>query len=143
MNLQAQQFITLFSEVNRGWRNSLDKRLKPLGLSHTRWVALLYLSRDAGPANQKDIAARLGIESASLVSVLDSLEQDGLIARQEDAADRRRKTIHLTDKGARIIESIHATLADVRDELLGNVTARELRTCIDVLNKMRTNAEKL
>src|SRR5438034_8630851 len=46
----------------RAWRQKLDERLKPMGLSQAKWRTLLHLSLAPEPLTQTEIAARLGVE---------------------------------------------------------------------------------
>ncbi len=72
MNIGQQ--MNMASKV---WRQALDARLKPLGLTQAQWLCLLELRRAESPLTQNDIAGRLGIEAATLVRLLDRLEQRG------------------------------------------------------------------
>src|SRR5260370_4867673 len=79
----------------RAWRLKLDERLKPMGLSQAKWRTLLHLSMAPGPLTQAEIAAHLGIEEPTLVTLLHRLEDDRLGARKNASRYRRCKTVHL------------------------------------------------
>lgn len=53
----------------------------------------------AGPQTLSDLAGKMLLAPATLVPVVQRLEQDGLIARGQDAEDRRRKPLSLTARG--------------------------------------------
>src|SRR4029434_1666943 len=126
----------------RAWRLKLDERLKPMGLSQAKWRTLLRLSMSPGPLTHAEIASHLVIEEPTLVTVLHRLEDDRWVARRSAAHDRRCKTVHLTRRAQRVIEEISAEAFKLRHELLDEIPAAQLRTCIRVLDRIRQKAEK-
>src|SRR5438128_2095506 len=69
----------------RGLRDALTgQNLKP------RQFQLLGLLQDEGPMAQRELGARLEIDPSILVTHLNPLEEEGLVSRARDAADRRR-----------------------------------------------------
>jgi MarR family transcriptional regulator, transcriptional regulator for hemolysin len=124
------------------WRLKLDARLRPMGLSQAKWRTLLHLSIADDPLTQAEVAARLGIEEPTLVTLLHRLERDGWVARKNAAHDRRCKTVHLAPRAQRVIGQIKTEAFQLRHELLDDIPATELRTCIRVLDRIRQKAEK-
>src|ERR1041385_5042834 len=86
------------AEVSRLWRLELDARLRPLGLSTARWLALVNLSRHPEGMTQNALAVRVGIKDSTLVRQLDLLEADGWVERRGSPTDRRAKRVFLTSK---------------------------------------------
>jgi len=136
-------FGALLCEAGRAWRHRLDQRLKPLGLSQAKWTTLLKLARADGPVTQKALAEQLGIEGPTLVSLLDRMAADGWIERHGSNVDRRSKTVHLCPKSYALLEQIDAVAARLRAELLEGISPAELRTCMDVLRRIKTKAATL
>jgi len=135
-------FGPLLHGVARAWRLKLDERLKPMGLSQAKWRTLMHLSVAPGPLTQAEIAAHLGIEEPTLVTLLHRLEGDRWVARKHAAHDRRCKTVHLAPRAQRVIEQISAAAFKLRHELLDHISPSELRTCMRVLERIRQKAEK-
>ena len=134
-------FSPLLHGTARAWRLELDQRLKPLGMSQARWRTLLHLSRAQEPITQAELAARLGIEEPTLVTMLHRLEETGWVKRLESAEDRRCKTVKLEPRARRIIATINATASELRRELLNGISAGEIEACVRVLEKIRQRAE--
>src|SRR6266566_515285 len=126
----------------RAWRLKLDERLKPMGLSQAKWRTLLHLSVAPGPLTQAEIAARLGIEEPTLVTLLHRLENGGWVTRRSSPHDRRCKMVHLGRRAQRVIAQINAVASELRHELLADIPASELQTCIKVLAHIGGKAEK-
>jgi MarR family transcriptional regulator for hemolysin len=106
----------------RSWRTTLNQRLKPLGLSQSRWRALRFLSRAPEGMTQADLARMLGIEAPTVTRLVAQLEQDGLVSRRTVAGDARCKTVHLTSKAKKLIVRINAAVRQLRAETIGRLT---------------------
>lgn len=137
----VEQFGQLLGETARAWRYALDRRLRPLGLSGARWLVLLHLARADRTLTQKDLAHRIGIESPTLVGLLDRMAKDGWVERRPSDRDRRSKTIHLTARARHAIDQIEAAAAQLRHNLLSDLSEEELRHCMQVLARIRQGAE--
>ena len=122
--------------VARLWRAELDRRLAAFGLTESRWLTLLHLSRRPHAATQRELAEAVGVRGPTLVRTLDRLEAEGLIERRTEAADRRTKSVHLRAEAAFILERIESTAAAVRAEILSDMTHAELTTCLTVFEKI-------
>ena len=142
MNTDVDSFGPLLHGTARAWRLKLDERLKPMGLSQAKWRTLMHLSVAPGPLTQAEIASHLGIEEPTLVTLLHRLEGDRWVARKSSLHDRRCKTVHLAPRAHRVIAQIRATAFELRHELLDDIPASELRTCMRVLDRIRKKAEK-
>src|SRR5437763_8068713 len=140
--LDSETIGPLLHGVARAWRLKLDERLKPMGLSQAKWRTLLRLSMSPDPLTQAEIAAHLGIEEPTLVTLLHRLEDEHWVARKNASHDRRCKTVHLAKRAQRVIAEINAAAFKLRHELLDDISASELRTCMRVLDSIRQKAEK-
>jgi MarR family transcriptional regulator, transcriptional regulator for hemolysin len=141
MENAPERFAMLLPETTRAWRNRLDKRLRPLGLSQAKWLAIYHLAHAGEGMTQKELAARLGVEAPTLVGLLDRLARDGLVERHESTRDRRSKRVCLSPKASAILQQINQVTAQLRQELLAGVTPEDLQTCIRVLQSIRDRAE--
>ena len=142
MKSDLDAFGPLLHGTALAWRLKLDERLKPMGLSQAKWRTLMHLSVAPGPLTQSEIAARLGIEEPTLVTLLHRLEDDGWVTRKNAAHDRRCKTVHLAQRAQRVITQISAEAFKLRHELLDDIPVSELRTCMRVLTKICQKAER-
>ncbi|HWC80641.1 MAG TPA: MarR family transcriptional regulator [Pseudonocardiaceae bacterium] len=88
-------------------------------------VAVLGCVGECGPISQKDISVRLRIDASDLVTVLDQLEQAGLISRARDVADRRRHAVTVTAAGRAALRRRIAMTERLEDNLLMPLSAAE------------------
>jgi MarR family transcriptional regulator for hemolysin len=144
MKTQDEQF-ELFAEslhlAQHAWRNELDRRLRPLGFSHSRWLLLLYLSRFDG-CTHCELANRMGIEAATLVKQVDHMEQEGLLKRCGSETDRRVKHLHLSAAGKKAVERIRSNAAELRHELLAGSSKEQIGAAIEVMLSIRDKLTK-
>ena len=73
-------------------RDALD-----LGRGSGRVKSLMWLTE--GPLSLSGLAEAIGVDAPYATLIVDSLEQRGLVERQPDPADRRRKLVTLTPAG--------------------------------------------
>lgn len=135
-----EQFGFRLGQLARLWRARLDEKMRPHGLTQARWVVLMYLQRGADGHQQKALAAFVGIEGPTLVHILDKLEKQGLIERRQDEADRRGKTVHLTDEGWRMIGVLDDVAVQLRKEHLAGISDADLAHCLAVFDRIQRQA---
>ena len=127
------------SRTARTWRTKLDERLSPLGLTQSRWLVLMHLSRMDGQALQKDLAVSVGVEGPTLVRVLDGLERMGLVERVGVEGDRRARRICLTPKADSVINDILNIGTKLRAEALTGIPDADLEVFYRVMEVIQAN----
>lgn len=143
MNEVCDQFGTSVMGLARRWRAEVDRRLKPLGISEARWLALHHLSRNDGALTQGNLAERLGIRGPTLVGQLDALEADGWVRRESAPNDRRSKVVRLTDEAMPLVGQIEHVIFAVRRELFSGIDDESLTQCLEVIRKLRARVDTL
>jgi len=138
----TEMFGQLLHGTARAWRQKLDERLKPMGLSQAKWRTLMHLSLAGDALTQAEIAARLGVEEPTVVTLLHRLEREDWITRSNSPRDRRCKMVLLGRRAQRVIAEITSSAETLRHELLAGIPKSALQTCVDVLARIRERAEK-
>jgi MarR family transcriptional regulator for hemolysin len=138
----AENLGHLLHGTARAWRQKLDQRLKPMGLSLAKWRTLMHLSIAREALTQAEIAARLGVEEPTVVTLLHRLEREAWITRKNSPHDRRCKMVLLGRRAQRVITQINATAQKLRHELLAGIAESDLQTCMRVLARIQERAEK-
>ncbi len=80
----------------RHWRRICHTALTGYGISEACAAPLLMIVRLGDGVHQVAVAQAAGLESPSLVRLLDQLCKAGLVCRSEDPLDRRAKALSLT-----------------------------------------------
>jgi len=128
--------------IGRLWRNLLDDRLKAAGQTQPRWRVLAWAKMLPG-IRQADLAERMDLTRPTMVRLLDGLEEQGLIERRENAADRRVNGIYLTEKAEPIVRRIEEEVRSIGDYLLQDVTQQEMALCLDVMRRVRVRVSQI
>ncbi|WP_240977328.1 MarR family transcriptional regulator [Planctomonas sp. JC2975] len=79
--------------VERRWARALESH----GLTHAGVIVLHLLT--LGVTSQTTLAKHAHVEVQTMSRTVDRLERDGLVTREQDAADRRRHIVAITDAG--------------------------------------------
>lgn len=128
------QFGRLLLPLARRWRAAADRAMAGFGLSNsTAWV-LLHVGRLGETVKQNELAAAIDITEASLVRLIDQLEQTGFAERQVDAADRRARHVVLTGEGRALVDRLEHALRAIRSELLTGIDDADLVAANRVLS---------
>ena len=109
-------------------RRQTMHRLEPFGITPGQGRALRTLSHAPGCESPgramrlSDLADRLHIAPRSATTVVDALEEAGLVERTPDPADRRAVRIVLTAAGWSAVERIGQVRHEVAEEYFGAVS---------------------
>lgn len=119
--------------VSTWMRRYYDARFEELGLTAATARALLQLDVDTAVAT-RDLAYRLSCDPSNVTSLVDRLEQAGFVQRRVDPADRRVKTLVITDEGRSMRERM-TTLMQTDMPALQALGAADLGTLLDLLDQ--------
>ena len=133
----------LIHALSKAWREELDRRLRPLGLTRVQWQALLWLSRAGGALVQRELSDFLDIGAPATVGLVDRMERDGLVARSAVAGDRRRNAVVLTPKARRLLKTIEAAAGQLRREVSSGLTRAEIDALCALLGKAKARIDAL
>ena len=105
---QAERFIASFSDLRKvlgaGFKHAHQQ-----GFSTTQFMVLglVEKAQETEPCTISSIARRLGIDPATVVRTVDSLEKRGLVERRRDKQDRRQVFVEFTDAGHTALMEAH------------------------------------
>lgn len=136
MDNLPQRFAFLLHRTAALYRQALDQRLKPTGLSQATWRTLLILRNRAEPMNQTELAGRLAIEGPTLVRLLDRLEGQGWVVRSTDPKDRRSKLLTLTAEGLSLTAGLQQELDAFSRDLLAGIDEGALAQGTELLDRV-------
>lgn len=111
---RAQQIaVALFSEQTAGFE------VTPIQ------YALLAELAMSGSMDQVTLAAHIAVDVATLGQVAQRLEERGLVAREADEDDRRRKRIALTAEGLNLLRKVTPHVALTQEKILAPLSPAE------------------
>jgi len=113
------------------------------GLSGTAKQALCVIEGAGEPLEPSVIAERLIITTGSMTSMLNTLEQRGLVRRQPHPEDRRKLLISITAEGTAIVDGMTPALhSRERTIICDALTEPEQRQLRMLLAKVQASIER-
>ena len=123
----------MIDRLVRAAASRFSQQYGELGISKPALVALAALVADA-PLRQARLAERIGVDKATLVGILNELEQADLARRAPDPSDRRAHAVTPTAKGTRLL--VRAQELAASDDFFDALTPDERRTLDALLGKL-------
>ncbi|WP_346899715.1 MarR family winged helix-turn-helix transcriptional regulator [uncultured Roseibium sp.] len=131
------QFVTL----SRRWRKLIHAEFAATGLTDATWTPLVYLDAGGDGITQKALAELVGLDTSTLVRLLDILSERKFIERRVDPNDRRARLIMLTPAGKAEVARIKTQLIKVEAELLSGLDETEVATMLRAFAKISDKVE--
>ena len=100
------------------------RRLREAHTAHSlkpRQFQILGLLHDHGGLAQRELMQTMGVDPSILVTLLNRLEADGLVARERDPKDRRRHLDALTPAGEHHLASASRAQKETEDALFASL----------------------
>ncbi|WP_434680815.1 winged helix-turn-helix transcriptional regulator [Pseudomonas sp. R1-18] len=127
-----QSISSAMVAASRQWRRSCQATLVNYGISEACAGPLLAIARLGDGVHQVKVAQAAGMESPTLVRLLDQLCAAGIVCRTEDPSDRRAKALSLTEHGRSLAGSIEAELTRLRAHALKDIDQADLEATLRV-----------
>ena len=119
-------FLSPLHKASRQISVYLETHTQELGVSPLEGHVLTYL-RSYAPTPIGELVRVFGIKQSTFTSVLDRLEEAGLLSREINREDRRSFLIHLSDRGRDLAEKLNRLLEALEDEIRQRVSARDMK----------------
>jgi MarR family transcriptional regulator, lower aerobic nicotinate degradation pathway regulator len=100
--------------------------------------AILVLLMVEGPMVQARLSDRLRIDRATMVSLLNGLEAQGLVERRPHPTDRRAFEVHITEAGEARMEDIGHAATAVNNRFYGTLSPEEQQVFLTLLRRLAT-----
>ena len=120
----------------------LLERVKASGLTLGQPKVLDYL-KDHDGASQKEIAAGCLIEAGSLTSILNRMEEKGLIERKMLNGNRRTFHIFMTESGKKNQKLVEETFEKIEETALNNVSEEEQKVFMEIFLRIYRNLAEI
>ena len=114
-------------------REGFSERGEGLRGYHYRLLAAL---EQWGPASQAELGRDTGIDRSDVTAALIELESLGLVEREVDPTNRRRKIVSMTAAGAERLQSLDSVVDGVQESLLAPLTSEQRRQFAEILARL-------
>jgi MarR family transcriptional regulator for hemolysin len=112
-------------------------------MSQASWVTIAMVAKAGASLSQIELANRVGIEPASMVTTIDRLVKAQLLVREPSTDDRRVKLIKLTPMGVELYEKVKTEADKLRKELLMHIDEKQLLATAELLEHLQNVAESI
>jgi MarR family transcriptional regulator, transcriptional regulator for hemolysin len=120
---------------------AFDDALAEAGGSRPVWLILLSLEARR-PETQRELAAAVGIEGATLTHHLDGMERAGLVSRERLPENRRVQRVELTEKGERTFRRLRDAARRFDARLRKGLDADDVERMRALLARMEENVRE-
>ena len=123
-------------------QKKLMEQLKDTGLTLGQPKVLDYL-KDHDGASQKEIAAGCLIEAGSLTSILNRMEEKGLIESKMLNGNRRTFHIFMTESGKKNQKLVEETFEKIEETALNNISEEEQKVFMEIFHRIYRNLAEI
>jgi MarR family transcriptional regulator for hemolysin len=138
----ASDFLESLTKVSRRVRTAFNQQVTAHGLTYPRARALFRLAKKQN-MTQTELACELELEQATLVRLLDRMEENGLIERRPDPSDRRAKLIALTEHGEEQASFVRSLADRMRVQIFEGIDLVALHGAVGLLDQIAANIADL
>jgi DNA-binding MarR family transcriptional regulator len=126
----------MLEEINR-------HRAGVTSLSPSACQVLAVLDGAGEPLSSTEIADRLVITTASMTSLLDTLERRGLVRRLAHPQDRRKVLVKVTREGQQTIDEVLPVVHTAQTVAMASLSERERSTLIRLLGRVQDHLAEI
>lgn len=125
------------------WLNELGaqfyaRAMAPLNLRPLQ-VGILQLLASEGGMVQARIGEKLRVDKATMVALLNDLENRGLVERRHHPNDRRAYEVHLLEAGEQTLQEAENLSTEAAKQFFAALTQEEQQTLNELLKRVATS----
>ncbi|HSS90789.1 MAG TPA: MarR family winged helix-turn-helix transcriptional regulator [Streptosporangiaceae bacterium] len=117
---------------------AFDDALAQVGGSVPVWLVLISL-KSQQVRNQRELAEAVGIREATLTHHLNAMDEQGLITRRRDPANRRVHLVELTEAGEDTFQRLRGAATAFDQRLRAGLSGDEVSQLEALLGRLAAN----
>jgi len=135
----ARRLPLLLRRAWYGLNQAFRRRIAHLDITPDQYTVLRNL-HEAGPRGitQSGLSANMTSDPNTVASLVNRMEQSGLLRRQTDPNDRRARRLRLAPAGRRRFRAARSLAIALQEEVLGPLSPPEIDQFLAVLEKIAT-----
>ena len=122
----------------RSVSRAFDDALAEAGGSVPVWLVLISL-KSQQVRNQRELAEAVGIREATLTHHLNAMDEQGLITRRRDPANRRVHQVELTEAGEAAFQRMRGAATAFDQRLRSGLSGDEVSQLETLLGRLAAN----
>ena len=111
-----------------------SSKLKDYGIAHCQHPYIILICREPGIVQEK-ISREICVNKSNVTRQLATLEEKGLITRQQDMEDRRVWRVYPTEKMQELLPCVRSVMREWNEYLLEELSEEERETLVQLLEK--------
>src|SRR5690349_20736064 len=123
-------------------RRQADAVVAAEGITLQQFNVLRILRGAKAPLPTMEISERMIEPSPGITRLICTLEERGLVKREQWAGDRRQVLCQITSAGLRVLDRLEEPVNALDDRTTGSIPAEHVETLLDLLGEIRENLEK-
>src|SRR5919202_5060148 len=125
--------------TSRTIQHAFDLELRDkVGVTMAQWRVINTLTSQNG-TTQREIADKLGLDTSSLIPLIDRLEAKELVQRKPDPSDRRINRLYLTTRAEVLLNAMHSCIILIRKILTKGIREDQIEVTQQVLERISQN----
>jgi MarR family transcriptional regulator, organic hydroperoxide resistance regulator len=137
LDLIVETVLYLQTEGRRLAREQCQKA----GVTATQ-LSVLKLLEEIGDLSLSELSRRIAAQNSTVTGIVDRMQRDGLVTREQSAEDRRVWRIRPTDKGLKIARSAAVAPWDLLRQALATLDRKEQEQLVALLRKVAQAVQK-
>jgi DNA-binding MarR family transcriptional regulator len=140
---EAQEAAVAIMRTTDVLRSHIVGVIEPYGVTMQQYNVLRIL-RGAHPGSLPtlEIGVRLIERTPGVTRLLDRLEEKGFVRRERDAQDRRLVNCWITPSGLALLKEMDEPVLEADEQFMKHMSKKDVRTLIDLLDRVRGFAER-
>lgn len=139
MNL-TNELLRQLGTINRAIHSLMDMKFQSYGLKRGQFIFLTRICETPGIC-QTDLTELVSVDKGTTAKAVKKLEDASLISRQKIKTDKRMWHLYPTDIGKKLYEKL---IEEENRQIavgLAGFSQEEVRTLLDLMQKLRTNIQ--
>lgn len=127
----ARRLGYVLKRAQSALRSRMDGALRPLGLTVPQYACLELL--EPGPLTNAELARGVFVTAQSMNTVVTSLQERGLVAREDVAPSGRRRPAELTASGRALLAEADGSVRRIEAQMIEAIAGRDVDRLADDL----------
>ncbi|MBE0479578.1 MAG: MarR family transcriptional regulator [Dehalococcoidia bacterium] len=134
--------LVVFAQAFNTFGRAFEKAVQPAGLNLSQSITLWALLLSDQPLTPTEISRVLPIQTHSVTTLLDRLQDRKLIRRRRSTSDRRSVNVTLTAEGEQLAKQFIPAVSAVIEEVFLGLSTDELETLESICRKIRNSSTR-
>lgn len=118
-------------------RRRVEAVVSTEGITSQQFNVLRILRGARGPLPTMEISDRMIETNCGITRLITTLEEKGLVKREQWAGDRRQFLCQITPTGLRLLERLDRLTDELDDNITGDLTTDEVDKLLEALSEIR------